>query len=69
VRGADISGGRVVCDRGHRRLQHAAGGRDQHGGSVGRGCGRRGGRPGVGALRRDYHTDVPGHRVQHDVDA
>jgi len=70
VRGADISdSGRVVRHRGHGRLQHAAGGRDKHGSGFGRGRGRCGGRPGAGALRRDYHTDVPGHRVQHDFDA
>lgn len=43
--------------RGRRPLQHATGSRDQRGG-------RR-----VGTLRRDYDTDVPGHRLQHDVHA
>lgn len=69
VLSADTSHCRVVSGRGHRRLQHAAGGRDEHGGGVGGGCSRCGGRAGGGALRRDHHTDVPGHRVQHDVDA
>jgi len=70
VRGADIcGGGRVVRHRHHGRLQHAAGGRDEHGGGVGGGRSRCGGRLGAGALRRDHHTDVPGHRVQHDFDA
>jgi len=50
VLNADTSGGHVVGGRGHRRLQHAAGGRDEHGGGVGGGCGRCGGRAGGRAL-------------------
>jgi len=69
VLSADSSSGRVVSGRGHRCLQHAAGGRDEHGSSVGGGRGRCSGSAGVGALRRDHHTNVPRHRVQHDVDA